>query len=496
MGVMKFLLPRRDLLAPDAVDRAYMAGLDEIPWRVRVRWTDDGLVVERDENDSGNFFIPCPVEGRGELMLSTASLMERSQPYDLLVELARGTLNRLRNQVAGWELHGMAIPQHVRSLVSAALEQLSVAVTERDNPQQASQRAEQATGSALTAIDALTGVYVEQSLAARRPQGAKLPTLLGINLGSTRPSDALAAALAPAFNTAIVPLVWREIEAQEGKRDWTATDAQIEWCRATGLRVCGGPLLQIDRWSLPDWMYLWGADDADSFRSCVADHIQAVVERYRGKVQLWQCAARLNTNNDFDQGEEDRLRLAVIALESVRRADPRAPVVISIDQPWGAYMSRNDYDLSPLHFADSLVRAEMGLAGIGLDIDFGYTPHGTEPRDVLELGRQIERFSSLGLPLLVSVTAPSDNTPDKHARLKTRVIDYATAGKPTPATQRAWAERYLPLLLAKQPVQGIIWNQLQDSHPHAFPHGGLYDTANKPKPIVEYLQKFRREYVA
>ena len=35
MGVMRFLLPRRDRLPADVVERAYMAGLDEIPWQAR-----------------------------------------------------------------------------------------------------------------------------------------------------------------------------------------------------------------------------------------------------------------------------------------------------------------------------------------------------------------------------------------------------------------------------------------------------------------------------
>ena len=87
MGVIKFLVPRRDWVAADAIERAYMAGLDEIPWQTRAEWTATGLNVRRAETDSGNFFIPYAVEGHGELMLSTASLMERERPYHLDVEL-------------------------------------------------------------------------------------------------------------------------------------------------------------------------------------------------------------------------------------------------------------------------------------------------------------------------------------------------------------------------------------------------------------------------
>ncbi|MGD9722565.1 MAG: endo-1,4-beta-xylanase [Pirellulales bacterium] len=494
MGVMRFLVPRRDLFAPDAVERAYMAGLDEIPWHARILWTAEGLSIDRAESDSGNFFFPCPLQGHGEVMLSTASLMERGEPYHLDVELARGTLNRLRNQMAAWESMGLSVPETVRTQLHESAQQFALAVTRQGDPPAAAERAMAASSTAIAAIERLAAAFAEQALAARHQQNGKINSLFGVNLGSTRPTPALGTALLSICNTAVVPLTWRDIEASEGKRDWSLCDAQIEWCRAAGLKICGGPLLQVDKWSLPDWMYLWGEEEADNFRNCVAEHLEAVVTRYRGKVQLWQCAARLNMHNDFHQDEGDRLRLAVLAIECIRKIDPRTPIVLSVDQPWGAFMGRGDYDLSPLHFADALVRAQLGLAGIGMEINFGYAPHGTEPRDVVEFARQVDRFSTMGLPILVSLTVPSGSD-DALARMKDRVISYAADQAPSPATQRAWAERYLPVLLAKQPVQGIIWNQLLDSQPHPFANGGLFDAKDRPKPIVDGLASLRKEHL-
>jgi hypothetical protein len=66
----------------------------------------------------------------------------------------------------------------------------------------------------------------------------------------------------------------------------------------------------------------------------------------------------------------------------------------------------------------------------------------------------------------------------------------------SPDTQRAWAERFLPVLLAKQPVQAVIWNQLSDVSPHPFAHGGLVDADRRIKPIVDYLHTLRREHLA
>ncbi len=493
MGAMRFLVPRRDHLPADALERAYLAGIDEVPWQSRIRWIDDVLVVERDQADSGNLFIPALVDGHHEVVLSTASLMEREQPYHLDVELARGTLNRLRNSVAGWESMNVTVRDGIRPAMTAAQTHFSLAATRQDDPLAAAEQAVAATNSALEAMDLLAGAYATEALAARRQQQGKLTTLVGCNLGSIRPDEALGRAIDGAFNSVAVPLVWRDIEAREGKRDWTVSDAQVEWCRAQGLRMISGPLLEIDKWSLPDWMVMWGGD-LEGFRSCVAEHIDAVVTRYRGRVQLWHCAARLNIKNDFGHDEEQRLRLAALTIECIHRADPRAPVVLSVDQPWGAFMSQGHYDLAPLHFVDALVRAELGLAGIGVEINFAYAPGGSDSRDVLEFARQIDRFSMLGLPVLVLLTAPSAQGPDPLAAASARAINYSTGTSLSSEAQRAWGEKFLSMLLAKQPVQAIIWNQLSDGQPHAFAHGGLLDADGQAKPILDVFRALRGQH--
>ena len=158
-------------------------------------------------------------------------------------------------------------------------------------------------------------------------------------------------------------------------------------------------------------------------------------------------------------------------------------------------MNHEECDLSPLHFADALVRADLGLAGIGLEINLGYSPRGTEPRDTIDFGRQMDRWSSLGLPLLVSLTVPSGSGKDPQARSTSNPQSYVDAGELSVATQRAWGEKFLPILLAKQPIQGVIWNQLRDSQPHALPHGGLFDAEDLAKPILELLQNLREQHL-
>jgi hypothetical protein len=161
----------------------------------------------------------------------------------------------------------------------------------------------------------------------------------------------------------------------------------------------------MDKHALPDWLFL--DDDFEEVQSSVLEFIEAVAQRYRGKVNLWHVAARMNQDGAFEYSEEQRLRLVVEAVDRVRSADPRTHQIVSFDQPWGEYIARKDQELTPLHFADTLVRGELGLAGVGLEINYGYWPGGTLPRDALEVSRHIDRWSQLGVPLMAFLSVPA-----------------------------------------------------------------------------------------
>ena len=251
MGLMRFLVPRREQLPVDAVERAYLTGLDEIPWQSRAQWTGDVLALRRPESDSGCFHIPWNVAGYGELMLSTACLMERERPYHLPVELARGSVHRIRNQIAAWEAIGLIVPEAVTTKVLGALAHLSRAVTSQSVPEAAVEPSELAINGAHDALRDLIVAYVEQSLASRQRQPTKVVKLLGIHLGRAPFKENVQKELLSTFNAATIPLAWREIEPRQGKYDWDLSDRQFEWCRQNGIKICPGPLVQLDRGKSP-----------------------------------------------------------------------------------------------------------------------------------------------------------------------------------------------------------------------------------------------------
>jgi hypothetical protein len=495
---MRFVVPDRSRLPSQAMRCIYLCGMEGIPWRSNCRWIDAAtdeqrgtFVVERRIEESGNLYCPWEVKGFGELVLATASLMERERPYHLPVELARGVLNRLRNQASEWQMLGLQVTHEFESLVREAARVFVTAVTGGTDVAAAGQNADQVILLTLQAGEILADEYSQQALAVRHQQTPQLPTLLGACLDSQVVVDAVEQQLLDATNAASVSIGWRELEQVAGKIEWEAYDRQIEWCRNHGLRIVSGPLLQLTTGSVPDWLYLWD-EDFQQVQAYLSQFISSVVARYRGRVQIWNCAAGMNVRGSLSLSEEQKLRLVVSAIDDVRSGDPQTPLIVTFDQPWAEYLAFEDLDLSPLHFADSLVRAELSIAGIGLEINLGYWPGGTLPRHRLEISRMLDRWSMLGLPLLVYLSAPSGT--DAKNETSHRPLLKFTDG-PSTEHQRQWAEGFLPIFLAKPFVQGIFWNQFSDDKTPGLPHGGLFDKSQNAKPVVEVFSAIKHEHL-
>lgn len=493
MGLMRFIVHDRDRIPPGGLEHVHMCGQDDVPWFGRAYFSGNQLVIERNEDDSGRVFVPWRMGKSSPMLTSTSTLMERERPYVLEVELARGMLNNLRNQLAQWESMGLVVSKDLTDGILASTVEFCRAATLQDDLPAAADWAERSLAATRTAMAQVTEEYVRQAIALRRAQPRQFASWFGVNLGGHKPKANVARHVINTFNMVSLPFTWRTIEAVEGRRNWSDADAQVEWAHAAGLRISAGPLLELDDRGVPDWTYLWEGD-LSSLMGFMLDHVRAVVERYRGKVHLWQVAARMTHGHALGLNEEARLQVAAKAITTLRQLDPTTPLIVTFDQPWAEYLASEQLDLAPFHFADALVRADLGLSGIGLEINLGYHPGGSAHRGPLAISRLVDNWSLLELPLMVSLTLPSSAANDPNANGKVQVTG-GEDGDVTPQSQREWINQHVPLLLAKNAVQIVLWNQLSDSAPHHYPNSGLFDAADKPKPALEALQKIRQQYL-
>jgi hypothetical protein len=490
MGMMRFRVFPRERITEEMVQQAYLSGLDRTPWPVRTSIEGGQLVISRSLSDSANVHILWPVEGHGQVVLSSGSLIERPEPYELPLELARGTIVQVRNQLSEWEVIGLAVPAAAYAKLATAVKRFSRAAVGQEDAAASVEYADEALVAALDAANLLSAAYADQALALRRRSGGQPPLLLGADLGPALLDDPTSRRFLVSFNTAEVPICWRDVETTEGRFSWTTSDKQIEWCRANGLKVVAGPLLLMDPRVMPDWLYLF-EEDFESVLDFSSALVRAAVLRYRGQVDYWICAGRVNVAEVLGLSEHERLRLAARTVELVRSLDPDTPALVSFDQPWAEYLRERHSDFPALHFADALVRAGLDLAGLMLEINLGLSPGGTLPRHVLELNRQLDAWSRLGLPLWLSLSAPGGEGDDPMAQRKATLPPENW----TAADQRDWAARWVPLALAKPAVQGVVWNQLDDGQPHDFPHGGLLDARGQIKSALRTLAALKQKYL-
>jgi hypothetical protein len=490
MGTMRFRVFPPERITAEMVQQAYLSGIDRVSWPVRVSVEGGELVLQRSVSDSANLHVPWRAEGHGPLTLASASLIERAEPYQLPLELARGTIVQVRNQLSDWQTIGLAVPEAVRSRLATAVKRLSWASVEQEDAAVSAGHAEESLRAALDAANRLAVAFAEQALVVRRRNEGTHFGLLGGDLTTTPLDDQTSRQFLRSFNAAELPICWRETETTEGNMTWVVNDTQFEWCHKHGLKILAGPLLLLAPQSLPDWLLLF-EDDFESVLECVSTFITAAVERYRGKVDYWICAGRVNAAELLALGEHERLRLIVRTVELIRSLDPDTPALVSFDQPWAEYMRQQQSDFPPLQFADALVRAGLDLGGLMLEMNVGYQPGGTLPRHPLEFNRQLDSWARLGLPLWLSFSAPSADHADPLAQ---RRVAMPPSGW-TLVTQQRWAARFVPLALAKPSVQGVIWNQLCDNKPHDFPHAGLFDADGVPKPILRTLAAIRKTHL-
>ena len=171
------------------------------------------------------------------------------------------------------------------------------------------------------------------------------------------------------------------------------------------------------------------------------------------------------------------------------------PLVADFDRPWAEWLGGSGFQLGPLHLADSLARAEIGLAGVGLEVAPGFGPPGSHLRDLFEFSRLLDLYALLNQPLYVTIALPSALGPDPQADPVAVVDDRQWPAGLDEVTQREMAERWVALAVAKPYVRAVVWQHATDADPHLYPHAGLFRPDGTPKPTVDWMRSFRSSFL-
>lgn len=487
MGTIHFLVPQTDIEAElPEIQSAYMSGIDGHIFPTKVACASGNIEFTKATPDSCKLNIAWPIPGCGRPIIRTASLSEKQSTYILMVELARGKLSETKDQRSGWENSGMNLSREYLELEKQAFEFFREAACRQDDVAEATHLAEQSLSKSFQASEVLLKSYVSQRMAFRR-QRANTPTVsLGCFVTGEGCQDSWLEELSIGFSSLGIPLNWKAIEPVEGEYRWDTAEMLIEWCLENRLLPYGGPLLDLSTEGLPSWL-LYYQQDPTHMQDLICHYVESVTARYIGKIRNWEIIARANTGGTPGFSEESRLTIAARVIDIARQVDDENQLFIRVDQPWGAYQGKGTHRLSPFQFVDALLRSGIGLTGVNLEIAMGYSMVGAGFRDLLDVSRLIDLWSTLGVPIYVTLIYPATSQGDPKASSRIKVVGDQWRVPWSDESQAEWIDQVLPVLLAKQAIVGVFWSHLSDAQPHYYPNAGFIRHDGTVRPSLSHF---------
>ena len=496
MGSLIFRLPETLPAGAETALRGscIAGGFDQNPVPSRVVVESGRLVVSREVNESGYLMLPWPVEGFGNPLTTSATLREQDTPYNLLVELARGKLNQVRSQTVEWQSLGLRTTPDYDTELRAVNQVFAKAVLSQPSTE-SDRHAAQTLQRSYRLADTLVRLYTAQVLETRHSEEGKLRTPFAARI--TRPLSGDRLAEYRKCCTAVqIPFRWCDLEPSEANYDWSTIDQVVASAKAAGLPITGGPVIDLAPGMIPPWAAGWDGD-LPTLAAFMCDFLETVLDRYRGSIRRWQICAGFNHADAYGLTDDDRLRLAARLLDAAAHVDNDLEFTLGISQPWGDYLCSEDQTIPPFQFADDLVRNGLRVGAVDLEIVMGSRPRGSWTRDLIEACRIMDLFGLLGLPIEVTLSAPSapqgDTVSAVHGQTPSSGPGLIT---PSPEFQAEWGAAFSALALCKPHVRAVTWSTWADADPHLFPCGGILGSDNKPKPLHARLSALRSSHLA
>ena len=482
MGEFKFRLPADWSLQRRQASSIHTVGIDGIPWPCKVSTQDQILTISRNRHESGKTYIPWTFEAFGELMIATGTLLENPEPYPLLTELARGTLNRLRNQISIWEEGGLKIPANVFGLSTNAAKLLGSSIMEADPVEQDAQ-ARLSIEATAEAIFELSNVFGKQVTQFRKSNENMHPFWIANTISPSRP-------------------VGEGIKV-DGFELVRMNFTQLQSADATTLekRVIAGPFLDASVNGMPQ--SLIDAGNHDARRKIVVESCRSSLKDLSPAVSLLHVVGGLNGMGHRHLSYPQQLDLTTQLLDEVSNANVEIPTMVSFDFPWAERLASAVGGSHPLQIADSLLRQGAQISFLGIEVNLGYFPGGSAMRDPLQWIDMLDTWTQLGLPLIVLLRAPTWSIAGDDV-ISGNATGNAVDTAPSPAkhinafegTADLYRIRYLKtilqMLVARPTVHGIIWSQWHDNDDERYPHGGLADQSDRLKSVYEVLTALDR----
>lgn len=493
MGEFKFRLPSNWSLERRQSAAIHTVGMDGIPWPCKISVEDSVLTVQRNRDESGKTYIAYEFPNHGELLISTGTLPQRERPYGLMKELARGTLNRLRNQLSIWQEGGLKVTPSIIGDIAKTTTLLSKAIA-TENDRECDSLARLSIESTMNTIFELANLFGTEVSKFRQTNSEMHAFWLANTISDAQSID-------QGFSVEGFDLV-------------RISPSNLEQTQQRPLpkRTIVGPIIDASSNGLDE--ELLALADFNARREHVLSSTRNHLSQLSSSASLIHVAGGLNGMGHRLLSYPQQLELTIQLLQTVDDTDLEIPTLVSFDFPWAERLASAVGGSHPLQIADSLLRQGAQISFLGIEVNLGYWPGGSMMRDPLQWIDMIDVWTQLGMPLVVILRTPTWSTDedvlgndvlgkDSNQPVANRVADQS--GRPagdnkhinafddqTDRQRIAYLKTILPMLVARPAVHGLIWSQWLDSDDDRYPHGGLETSTGELKTVYEILKSLPR----
>ena len=466
---------------------AYMFGSDGMAVRrARVQFANGLLYCERPNQETSGLALLWPVEGFGRVLLQTACLPDREEPYNLNLELARGRLMQIINRREDWSIFEEA--SDTTDLCSQSQDLFIQAIQNISDGPVASQLADKALQKALDFSEGLAAKHAKVLFGMRGKSHNFGRGCLGCWVDPQKVANpAYMKKLAGGFGLAMVPFNWGQIELKRGSYHFSKLDACISMLSKRKLAVGAGPLLCFSKEYLPKWL-LTGKVSFEKIRECAYQFVSAAASRYGGMVRTWCVVSGLNAQNYFGFGFEQVLEITRAANMAVKAVADRALRTIEVTNPWGEYYGEKPDTIPPLVYMDMVIQSGINFDAFGLSMRFGRDESGMHVRDMMQISSLLDSFAPISRPMYVTrVEVPGADTDGPCAGRVAGVWH----GSWDQARQAEWLEQFYRIALGRAFIDGVIYSGLTDTTDSVIANSGLLTETLEPKASYVALKSFR-----
>ncbi|WP_148618891.1 hypothetical protein [Mariniblastus fucicola] len=463
MGEFRFRLPSNWEPTNSQAKSIHVIGLDGVPSPCRVSSDEGILTIARNRDESGKVFLAFPFEDFGEFTIGTGTLPESQTPYQLLIELARGTLNRLRNQISIWQEGGLEIAEEVHDQVGQATRLLSQAIMQTD-PAASDQGSRDALHIAMSAnlkVSEQFGAEVSKYRTSQ-PDMPRFWFANAVGADEVKPEHC---------------------EAEPFQLVQAAPELADAAAEAGNKRTIVGPFLDASPGGMQEEIV--ALDDFFARRDYILNRCRKTIRQLNPSSSLLHVVSGLNGMGHRHLSYPQQTQITSDMLNLIDESQIDVPMMVSFDYPWAERLATAVGGAHPLQIADSLLRQGVPINFIGLDVNLDYWPCGSVVRDPLQWIDMIDIWSQLGLPLIFCFRMP---TMAKPAIPRSGQLINEVRSELTDEQRLSILETLLPMMIARPGVHGFIWRQWKDSDDERFPGGGLVTETGDEKPVLELLR--------